>query len=81
VRDRVNTVNAMLTNARGDHRLVIDPRCKELIADLEQVTYKAGSTQIDKDSDPARTHTSDALGYFLCQASAVPVGEQTKRLI
>jgi hypothetical protein len=83
VRDRVNTVNARLTNARGERQLFIDPRCKELLADLEQVTYKAGSTQLDKDRDPARTHTSDALGYFLWQAfsPAEPVGEKTRRLI
>ncbi len=83
VRDRVNLVNARLTNARGEHHLLIDPRCKELLADLEQVTYKAGSTQLDKDSDPARTHTSDALGYLLWQAfhPSEPVGEKTRRLI
>ena len=83
VRDRVNTVNARLTNARGERQLFIDPRCNSLLADLEQVTYKAGSTQLDKESDPARTHTSDALGYFLWQAfsPAEPVGEKTRRLI
>ena len=81
VRDRVNNVNARLVNAAGKRQVFIDPRCKELIADLEQVVYKPGSTQIDKESDPARTHTSDALGYYLCQAFAEPVGERTKRLI
>jgi hypothetical protein len=59
----------------------VDPQCKELIADLEQVVYKPGSTQIDKESDPARTHTSDALGYYLCRAFAEPVGERTERLL
>jgi hypothetical protein len=81
VRDRVNNVNARLVNAAGQRQVFIDPRCKELVADLEQVVYKAGSTQIDKESDPARTHTSDALGYYLCQAFAEPVGEKTRRLI
>lgn len=80
VRERVNTVNGRLTNACGDRRLFIDPRCQELIADLEQVTYKAGSAQLDKDSDSARTHSSDALGYFLCQAFQPTVGEKTGRL-
>ena len=81
VRDRVNTVNARLVNAAGQRQVFVDPRCQELIADLEQVVYKAGSTQIDKDRDSARTHTSDALGYYLCQAFAEPVGERTRRLV
>ena len=81
VRDRVNTVNARLANAAGERQVFVDPRCRELIADLEQVVYKAGSTQIDKDRDSARTHASDALGYYLCQAFSEPVGERTQRLI
>ena len=36
-----------------------------MIKDLEQVTYKANSGQIDKGRDSERTHLSDALGYLL----------------
>jgi len=69
VRDRVNSVNAMLCNAAGEVRTLIDPSCKELIADLEQVKWKRDSSgnttgQIDK-SDMNRTHVSDAYGYFV----------------
>jgi hypothetical protein len=69
VRDRVNAVNAHLCNHAGERRTVIDPRCKELIADLEQVTWKSdphGNTlsKIDQ-SNPRRTHISDALGYLI----------------
>lgn len=83
VRDRLNTVNARLVNAAGERALLVDSRCKELIADFEQVVYKAGTTQIDKDSDPKRTHTSDALGYYLWQQfRPLPLlGEKSKRLI
>ena len=65
VRDRVNVTNARLRNAKGERQLFIDKRCRELIKDLEQVTYKANSGQIDKGRDSERTHLSDALGYLL----------------
>ena len=42
-------------------------RCKELIKDFEQVTYKADSNLIDKEKDRRRTHLSDALGYLVWQ--------------
>jgi len=69
VRDRVNCVNAKLCNQAGTRRLLIDARCKQLIQDLERVHWKTDSNgnplnDIDK-SDPARTHTSDALGYMI----------------
>jgi hypothetical protein len=69
VRDRVNCVNSRLQSAAGEARLFIDPRCQELIRDLEQVVWAIDSngqvsTELDK-SDPARTHASDALGYFI----------------
>jgi hypothetical protein len=64
VRDRVAALNAMLRNSQGESRLFIDPRCTNLIKDLERVTWKAGSPLLDKDSDGMLTHISDALGYL-----------------
>lgn len=67
VKDRINALNARLRNARGQVGLAIDPRCRELIEDLERLTWLAGSQSgalIDK-SDPRRSHASDALGYFV----------------
>ena len=43
VRDRVMLMNAKLESAAGERTLRVDPRCKELIKDLEQVTYKENS--------------------------------------
>ena len=43
---------------------LIDPRCKVLIQDLEKVTNKQGTRDIDK-SNKLLSHSSDALGYFL----------------
>jgi hypothetical protein len=69
VKDRVNCVNAMLRNQAGDRRLLIDPKCKQLILDFERVHWKSDAhgnalADIDK-SDPARSHLSDALGYMI----------------
>jgi hypothetical protein len=54
-----------------------------LIKDLEQVSYKPGTCQIDKDKDPRRTHLSDALGYYLWARfrPGAQVGEQSRRLL
>jgi hypothetical protein len=69
VRDRVNCVNGVLHSQAGERRLRIDPKCKQLILDFERVRWKTDSNgntlqEIDK-SDPARSHLSDALGYFI----------------
>jgi hypothetical protein len=71
VRDRINAVNAMLCNNEGERRLSIAPSCKELIRDLERVSWKADShenllPQLDK-TNPSLTHVSDALGYLVEQ--------------
>ncbi len=69
VRDRINCVNARLHNHADESRLFIDPKCKELIRDLEEVSWAVDSTgaptkELNK-SDKNRTHASDALGYFI----------------
>jgi hypothetical protein len=71
VKDRTNCVNALLRNHAGQHRLMIDQNCKELIKDFEQVCWKADPhgnslAELDK-SDPMRTHVSDALGYLIAR--------------
>ncbi|MGQ9635763.1 MAG: terminase large subunit domain-containing protein [Bryobacteraceae bacterium] len=83
VRERVSLMNAMLKPAGGEARLFIDPKCHELIADLEQVSYKPGSTEIDKERDPRRTHLSDALGYLIWQECRpmAPAGGRGKRIL
>lgn len=65
VKDRVNLTNRMLKSAAGNVCMTVDPKCKELIQDFEQVCFKDETTQIDKERDRLRTHLSDALGYLL----------------
>ena len=56
----INRVNAMNKALSGN--MIIDPRCKNLINDLEKVVNKQGTREIDK-SNKMLTHISDALGY------------------
>jgi hypothetical protein len=83
VRERVSVVNAMLRSAQDESRLFIHPRCRELVVDLEQVCYKPGSSVIEKDRDPRRTHLSDALGYLVWQECRAlgRAGERGERLL
>ncbi len=74
VRERVALVNTKLRNAYDEIRLVVHPKCKELIADFEQVGYVEDTMQIDKNRDRMRTHVSDALGYLICQECGPKTG-------
>ena len=65
-RVRVNAVNSRLLSADGKIHLLVDPiRCSHLVMDFEGVTYRAGTSEIDKKSSSLLTHQTDALGYHL----------------
>ena len=83
VRERIALVNSKLFSANEEVQLFVDPRCKGLIMDFEEVTFKPESSVIDKEKDSQRTHLSDALGYLLWQECRPrPVfGEQGQRLL
>ena len=57
VTDRVNNINRLFTA----DRIIIDPKCKKLIGDLEKVAWK--NEKLDQKTDTMLTHISDALGY------------------
>jgi len=82
VRERVNTMNRQFLSAAGVVGAYVDPKCTELIKDLEQVCFKADTMTIDKDRDRARTHLSDALGYLMWQECRMEpgIGERAKEL-
>jgi len=69
VRDRVNAVNRAMRSETGEIGLEIDPSCRELITDLEQVLVdgRGGIKKTFHRRDPyyRRTHASDALGYWI----------------
>lgn len=83
VLSRVQQVNSLLTNALGEVRMEIDPRCKELIKDFEEVLFKPETGVVDKMRDLRRTHTSDALGYLVWElyGNKPTAGERTGRIL
>lgn len=58
VTDRVNNVNRLLSA----NRIIINPKCKKLINDLEKVSWKDNALD-QKGANKHLTHISDALGY------------------
>lgn len=58
VTDRVNNLNRLF----AEGRIIIHPRCKKLINDLEKVFWKGN--ELDQKTDPLLTHISDGLGYL-----------------
>lgn len=58
--DRYNTVNNLFEKGR----IIIDPKCVKLIRDLEQVSYKEGTSLPETNKDSTLTHLSDGLGYL-----------------
>ncbi len=75
ITDRVNAANALTCNADGMRRLFLDPRCRLLAKDLDQVSWKMdtggnATGQMDQkgpttDLPAGLTHISDALGYLI----------------
>ena len=71
VRARVNSLCHRLKAANGNVAMAINPdTCPRLVEDLEGVQWNKDGTDLD-DSDPMRTHMTDAVGYYT--ASAWPV--------
>jgi len=71
--DRIAAVNGKLCRADQTRHLIVHPRCKELILDLDQVCWKPGTRVIDK-SNPLRTHLSDAAGYWVHEEWPLQIG-------
>ena len=59
VRDRINSVNSMLCNGKGERQILIHPKCKKLISCLERQIYKPGTSQPDKDNDSDSEHEKE----------------------
>lgn len=73
VTDRVNNVNRLLT----DNRIIIHPKCKKLIGDLEKVVWK--NNELDQKGEAKMlTHISDALGYALWHLDPIKDGNITR---
>lgn len=72
--DRINAMNTGFRNSLGQRDIFINPECKKLIFDLNNVKpkdgdgiqiQKTGQTKIDKAKNIKLTHPSDAFGYLI----------------
>jgi hypothetical protein len=64
VKDRLAAMNQQFCAASKVRRLFVNPRCRYLKKDLESLSFKPGTTDIDK-SHPDAGHITDALGYVI----------------
>lgn len=75
---RINAMNHSCKDEFGEINLGIEPTCVELVADMEQVLRdpKGGIKKTYNRKDPyvRRTHTSDALGYWIAYDNPVQLG-------
>ena len=67
ISDRVNNVNAVFESADGTRRLLVHPRCKEVIKCFDGQLYKPGTN--DPDKRQGYDHMVDAAGYLVCSAA------------
>ena len=75
-RVRVNSMNSRIKTVDGRISMMVDPKCKETIKDLEGVKVLEGSNgEIDKDSTPKLTHLTDGLGYYI--VAKFPVADRS----
>lgn len=66
IRDRVVSVNAMLCNAKGERRLLVNAeKCPKLVEDLEKQVYDDNGMPEKGDGENGHDHRPDALGYFI----------------
>lgn len=63
--DRINNTQSMLLNGEGRRRLKAHPRCTKLIRAWDGLTYKEGTSQVDKQL--GLDHICDAADYMLWQ--------------
>lgn len=75
VTDRVNNINRLLR----DGKIIISPRCKKLINDLEKVVWKG--SDLDEGKDKQLTHISDALGYLCWRLNPIGIKPASKMVM
>jgi hypothetical protein len=68
---RVNAACSRMRSVSGRVSFLVDPKCKETIRDYEEVAWREGIREIDKDRDPLRTHHSDGIDYYLWRAHPI----------
>lgn len=79
VKDRLNSVNAVLKDRGDETRMFIDPRCEHLIKDLRMVVLTKHN-DIDKRRQ-SLTHASDAMGYGVMQTMPIRQRSTPKQIV
>ena len=74
--DRINEVNAICKNAKGEIRLFINPKCKQLIKCMDGLTFKKDTSLPDKTL--GLDHMTDALGYLVHMLFPISKKEMSK---
>jgi len=75
--DRINNTQAMLCSAAGRRRLLVHPRAARLIRGWDGLTYKEGTSQVDKTL--GLDHICDAADYLLWQEFNVLVDREFRQ--
>lgn len=76
LRDRFASTNALMCNANELRRLFINPRCTNLRSDLQQRTFKPGTTELPtKEGELGIGHISDAVGYAIYKMFPIRVNQ------
>ena len=65
IRERHNTVNALLENAEGDIRMKIHPQCKTILKGLEIGRLRKGAEYLEEET--YWQHITTAVGYYACE--------------
>lgn len=73
VMDRVNNANRLFAS----DRVIIDPKCRKLINDLQKVVWKDNKLD-QRGANKMLTHISDALGYGLWRLDPFGVTRKSK---
>jgi hypothetical protein len=81
LKSRFTCVNANLCNAKGERRIVIHPRCKHLINDLNSMAYKEGTTEPEDYRGTDIGHMSDALGYIMVRISPIKLVREATPMV
>lgn len=75
ISERLGAVNYAFKNEQGAANLIVNPKCDELIQDLEEVVMAPGGgikkSHNSKDPYYKRTHASDGIGYWIVQEAPV----------
>lgn len=81
--DRIFSVNTKLCNADDEIGVLIHPRCRRLLADLQQTRWVEGQRKLDHGSRQKElffTHWSDALGYFIEREWPVHISKGIRKI-